>query len=200
MTHPTDDSSQAHQEVGGAFIASTARLFPPSVSITFTFAPEWFADAAREAERSGYGARRREILFAVCAAESGIVEWVRDAILERNCDDIAAFFPPSEKRGVLEKFKAFPKELARQGRIKASLDCGGAEFRAFQQLVQFRDGLVHAAASRPDRPDLHRPVPTKYELDDLPPGWATNVVRDLLRKLYADTGTKAPSWVSEGAG
>jgi len=200
MSSPTDDSSPPPQEVGGAFIASTATLFPPSVSITFTFAPEWFADAVREAEKTGHCARRREILFAVCAAESGIVEWVRDAVLERNCDDIARLFPPDKTRGVIEKFTTLPKELVRQGRINASLDCGGGEFRAFRQLVQFRDGLVHAAASRPDRPDLHRPVPTKYELDDLPPGWAINVVRVLLRKLYADTGTEAPSWLSDAAG
>jgi len=181
-------------------IGPTVQIFAPTVWQTFTYGPEWFADAAAEARTSGYSARRREILFAVCAAESCLFEWVRDAVLHRDFVALADVFPVGAKRGATEKFREIPKQLAQEGRVPAALDCGGAEFAAFARLVEYRDGLVHASACRPDRTDLpapQKPVPTKTQLDDLPPGWAFGVVRSLLRKLYGDTGTQAPPWLSE---
>ena len=44
---------------------------PPRISVTASFAQDWFIDALNEA-RNGidYNAKRREILFSVCVAES----------------------------------------------------------------------------------------------------------------------------------
>ena len=150
---------------------------------------------------SPQAARRREILFAVCAAESYIFEWVRDTALNRDFTALAAYFPTDAKRGVKEKFRELPKALFKDQRIRSPLDCGGAEFADFQQLVELRDGLVHASASRPEtsgqRPQ-ERPIPSKDDLDALAPGWAVSVVFILLNKLHRDTDTPRPNWLQAG--
>jgi hypothetical protein len=194
------DHKPPPQEIGGPTVGPISRVYPPTVHLTFTYAPEWYADATAEARADGHRARRREILFAVCAAESAIFEWVRDSVLNRDFQALGEVFPFDERRSVLEKYRDIPKQLAQQGRIPAALHCGGVEFAKFSRLVEYRNGLVHASASRPDRHDLpegQRPVPTKTELDEVPVGWACDVVRSLLRKLYSDTGTEAPAWIRD---
>lgn len=194
------DEKPPPQQIGGPTLGPTSTLYAPTVHQTFTYAREWYADAAAEARTIGHAARRREILFAVCAAESAVFEWVRDSVLNRDFDALSAVFPFDKRRGVLEKYRDIPKALAQEGRIPATLDCGGVEFADFRRLVGYRDGLVHASASRPDRHDLpqpQRPVPTNTELDELPPGWPCDVVLSLVRKLYRDTGTAAPPWIRD---
>ncbi len=134
---------------------------------SYSFAPEWFADASREAKDEGRGARRREILFAVCAAESYVFEWVRDTVLNHDFKKLDKYFP-------------------------AGQTCGGPEWNDFRDVVHNRDGLVHAAASRPEtdgQPEKEKPVPAASDLDAQPPGWALEIVRVILRKLHTDTKT-----------
>jgi hypothetical protein len=170
-----------------------------------SFAPEWFADASREAkdERSGVegrGARRREILFAVCAAESYVLEWVRDTVLKHDFEKLEEYCPADDKRGVLRKLKEIPKKLKEDGLVSGTLDCGRKEWNDFDKLVQYRHGLVHAAASRPEtdgQPEHEKPVPAAEVLDALPPRWALGVVRVILRKLHTDPKTTPiPDWLS----
>jgi hypothetical protein len=172
---------------------------------SYSFAPEWFADASREAkdERRGVegrGARRQEILFAVCAAESYVFEWVRDTVLKNDFKKLKKYFPADGRRGVLEKLKEIPKELKEDGLVPGALDCGGQEWSDFREVVDYRDGLVHAAASRPEtdgQPKNEKPVPAASVLDALPPGWALEIVRVILRKLHSDTKTTPiPTWLS----
>jgi rubredoxin len=66
-----------------------------TVWLSYSFAPEWFADALHEARAGGdHHARRREILFSVCCAESYILEWVRDQVLNRQFDRLNKYFHP----------------------------------------------------------------------------------------------------------
>lgn len=174
---------------------------------SYSYAPEWFAAASREAGIGGSpglehrGARMREVLFAACAAESYIFEWVRDTVLNHDYEKLKKYFPAGTKRGVVDKLKEIPKQLHKDGTISGTLDCGGQEWRNFQELVDdYRDGLVHASASRPEtdgQPENERPVPAAEALDALPPGWALGVVRVILRKLHTDTKTTPiPAWLS----
>lgn len=166
---------------------------------SYSFAPEWFADASRDTKEEGRGARRREILFAVCAAESYVFEWVRDTVLNHDFEKLKKYFPPGAKRPLLEKLREIPKELASDGLVPAALDCGGQEWTNFREVVDYRDGLVHAAASRPGtdgQPENEKPVPAMDVLDAMPPGWAVERVRVILRKLHSDTETPLPSWLS----
>ena len=82
-------------------ITLTTRLYAPTVWQSFSFVPEWFADAKAEAGLSGHEHRRREILFAVCAAESYMFEWTRDTALNHDFSNVATYFPPDSKRGVV---------------------------------------------------------------------------------------------------
>lgn len=166
-----------------------------------TLAPEWYNDAVRETGMDGPAARRREILFAVCAAESYYFEWVRDVILNSNFERLSHYFPTDKKkgkkRGVLEKFKEMTKQLKDDDCIAGTLDCSGREYQAFVRLVDFRDGLVHAMASRPSTANLSkesRPVPSQTDLDTLPAGWAIGVVWTILEKLHHDTRTPRAGW------
>jgi hypothetical protein len=126
-------------------------------------------------------------------AESYIFEWVRDEVLQRDPYRLGKYFPPGKKRGVREKFKKVPKELKKDGLIAGFLDCSGREWQKFCDLVTYRDGLVHATASRPSnvklKPD-EKPVPSKQTLDSLPAGDAVETVRTLIRKLHSDTKTQ----------
>lgn len=67
---PIPASSNISCEPPAGTIASNELMFPPTLWQTYRYAPEWFADAVEESGREGHQARRREILFAVCAAES----------------------------------------------------------------------------------------------------------------------------------
>jgi hypothetical protein len=191
-------SADLHIEIPVEGITLTTRLYAPTVWRSFSFAPEWFADAEVEAGLTGHRPRRREILFSVCAAESYIFEWVRDTALNHDFSLLATYFPPDSRRGVKEKFREIPKALHKDGRIKSPLDCGGPEYADFYKLVDVRDGLVHASASRPETSGQRaeeRPVPSKDELESLQAGWALGVVRTILEKLHNDTATTRPAWL-----
>jgi hypothetical protein len=56
-----------------------------TVWLTYSFAPDWFEDALHEAKTGiDHNAQRREIVFAVCCAESYLFEWVRDEIIGKS--------------------------------------------------------------------------------------------------------------------
>jgi hypothetical protein len=162
------------------------------------FAASWFKDAVSEASRSSdSGARRREILFAVTAAESFLVEWVRDDVL-RRFQDLDTYLPPGERRPITLKWKEIPKHLEAAGLIKSSPKLNGSTWADFRVLVEYRNGLVHARASRPAMAGLNQeqlPVPTMSQLETLAPGWAVRVVTKLIVDLCSAAGTAAPTWV-----
>jgi len=200
---PDEKPETQNVEVKAVAAVAVAAVGTPTAWRSYSFAPDWFADASREAVVEGRGARRREILFAVCAAESYVFEWVRDTVLKNDFKKLNKYFPtipPGKKRGVLKKLHDIPKELATDGLVPTPLDCSGHEWSDFREVVDCRDGLVHAVASRPEtdgQPEKEKPVPAASELDALPLGWAVEIVRAILRKLHSDTETTPlPSWLS----
>jgi hypothetical protein len=180
-------------------IPSAEAFGTPTIWLSYCFAPEWLADARNEA-RTGrdHHARRREILFAVCFAESYLVEWVRDEVLNRDFNRLNQFFPPGERRGVIDKWRDVPKALLANGLIPAAPDLGRSYWKDWLELVDLRNGLIHARASRAEtnpQPPEERPRPSKGDLDKLEPGWATRVVVTLVQELHAAVSTQAPGWL-----
>lgn len=161
-----------------------------------TFAPQWFADAQVEAKNGGFDARRREIIFSVAAAESYLLEWVRDDVLKQKYDEIIDYFPARKRRGIKEKWKDIPKELLKKKKIKSSPDLGGETWADFCTLVKFRNGLLHASASRPESKDGSGPSPSSSQRNELSAGWAVKVVRDLILDLNDAAGTTPPDWLN----
>jgi hypothetical protein len=167
---------------------------------TASFARAWFSDALEEAGvANNPDARRREIVFAVCFAESYLVEWVRDVVLRRDFAQLNKYFPPGQQFPVIDRWKNVTQDLLRDGKIPAKPDWGKKFWEDFDTLVKMRNGLVHARASRPDSAKVsvqERPYPKSEELDRLVAGWATMTVVNLVAELHRTTETTPPPWLN----
>lgn len=80
-----------------------------------SFAASWFADAKKEAEAAlqNRDSRRREIVFAVCSAESYLLEWVRDDIFKgKKLQRLTHYFPVDGRHlGIVERWKEVLRHL-----------------------------------------------------------------------------------------
>jgi hypothetical protein len=174
---------------------------PVGIMMSAHFSQAWFEDALKEAKNvDSVHARRREIVFAVCLAETYLFEWVRDAVVTGDVQKLNQYFVPGKFRAVEDKWKEVPKELTASSLIPRSLDLGYAYWEQFRSVVAFRNGLVHAAASRPHSGDLpanEQAVPTMQALSDLSPGWALSAVVALIRKLHETVETTPPTWLHD---
>lgn len=185
-------------------IPMTASVGTGTIGLSYSFAKEWFEDALHEA-RTGtdHNARRREIVFAVCFAESYLFEWIRDEVLDprdyqKLVTDLNQYFPPGEGQPVKDKWKLVPKKLLSAGLVPAVPDLNQPYWEHFTKLVTMRNGLVHARSSRPETtqiPEKEKPLPSKEDLDNLPAGWATEVVVTLVKELHKAVGTSEPDWL-----
>jgi len=173
----------------------------PTLWISANFAELWFRDAVREAEASdGQHSTRREIVFAASFLESYIFEWARQICgLERIND----YFPPKPRfksdrrvqRPLKDKWKFVPRELCDDGLISKAPDLDLSELGV---LVEFRNGLLHARASRPSTESLSKefqPVPAPGQLENIGHGWACGVAKRLVLKLHVDLQTPAPKYL-----
>ncbi len=166
------------------------------------FAGGWYCDALREARfGNDHSARRREIIFAVCFAESYIFEWVRSKCVEGVND----YFPPTRRkkrdpryrRSLEKKWRQVPHELHQDGKIrrKPQLDLSGLE-----DLLRYRHGLIHATASRlatEAQPPETKPFPRRSDLTALSPSWAVRIVFDLVSELHDQLGEPKPEYLVE---
>jgi len=173
------------------------------------FAPAWFDEAKKAAGTDGDKdemAKPREIVFAVCAIESYLLEWVRDEVLNRNFQRLKHYFPADNKRrnsGIDERWKEVINHLYEDGVIPTKPDFGLPYWEHFLLLLKFRNGLLHGRASRPDTdrlPEPEKPGPTNEQLVQLPQGWAFQVVAEVIRKLHGALGTSPPKWLSTQIG
>lgn len=165
------------------------------------FAEDWYRDALGEARAGGdHNTRRREIIFAFSFAECFIFEWSRRKL---QIDEVNEYFPvkrrfkndPNYRRTLTDKWKMVPAELHTAGKIPAlpTLDLSGLE-----ELLRYRHGLVHAAASRPataGQPPESIPFPRKRDLKGLTAGWAIDIVFDLVFQLCAQLGESKPPYL-----
>ncbi len=166
-----------------------------------SFAHEWFNDALKEArEGRDRNSRRREIVFAVCFTESYLFEWVRDEIPGLRIDELSESFPDQNRRGIRERWKEVIKALQVKNRIRQVPSFEGSYWPAFVRLIDYRDGLVHAGASRPEidaQRTIRRPLPSLTDLDQLAAGWAVQVVVTVVKQLHQAVGTNPPAWLCE---
>lgn len=173
----------------------------PTVWISANFNEPWFRDAAREAEgKEGQHSTRREIVFAASFLESYIFEWARQVCGLKRISD---YFPPKPRferdcriqRPVKDKWKFVPGELHNDGLISKAPDLDLSELGV---LVEFRNGLLHARASRPSSRSLGKefqPVPAPGQLESIGHGWACGVAKKLVLKLHQDLQTPAPTYL-----
>jgi hypothetical protein len=165
-----------------------------------TYAPAWFADAKREASLENDQAELREIIFAVCTVESYLFEWVRDDVLNGKFRLLTHYFPVNQRPiGITERWKQVINHLHEDGSIPGKPNFGEHYWEEFIKLVDFRNGLVHGRASRPETAGLSEaelPEPTAEELLEKGHGWAVKVVREVIKKLHEAVGTIPPGWIT----
>jgi hypothetical protein len=169
--------------------------------LTASFARQWYEDALAEVRPDDtFQHRRREILFAVCAVESYLLEWVRDEVLSRDFTALETYFPPGVHRPIKDRWKEVLNKLHSHGRISKYPDHSTRVWQDFVVLLTYRDGLVHAGVSRPEPDELPasgRPLPSKSARDQVASGWATRIVARLITHLHAEIGTQPPAWLTE---
>lgn len=167
-----------------------------------TFAHQWYWDASNEVPAEGASyvetttALRRQVVFATCALESWFFEWVRDSLLSepvdatRVCAGYRSF--PELVKGVME-------EVGSRGGLTRDFACGeSTEWEEMIRLLRVRNGLVHAAASRPggNVPDgIPQPEPTAGDLHALAPAEPLRIVRDVARFLTSFADAQPPDWM-----
>jgi hypothetical protein len=165
------------------------------------FAEDWYHDALGEA-RSGsdHNARRREVIFAVSFAESFIFEWARRKL---QIEEVNEYFPSKRRfkndsryrRSLVEKWRMIPTELYEAGKLTV---CPALDLSALEQLLRYRHGLIHAASSRPSTQNQSpesKPFPRKKDLNDLAPGWAVNIVFNLVSQLCEQLNESKPPYL-----
>jgi hypothetical protein len=90
------------------------------------FAHTWLKDTCEEAQKTGRDARRHEVLFAVCFAESYLFEWVRDDVVSYNTSALNSYFIPGRSSDVRTKWKEVTKQLYDDGRIPQAPNWGSS--------------------------------------------------------------------------
>jgi hypothetical protein len=186
-------------DAGG--IPSGEAFGTPTVTAWFeeTLAPMWIEQALTTGDLSNVAvARRREVIFAVAAAESFLIEWVRDDVFKRDLKACAVYLLAREQQSILERWKTIPSELVEAHLIPSMpVFASSTAWLEFHTLVATRNSLVHGNYSRPrttpNIPGRTRPL-TPHELNSAPPGWAVRSVRALVRELCQAAETAPPAW------
>ena len=130
-----------------------------------------------------------------------MIEWVFHEVVGRDLAKLSAYRTILDKKtGIPPRLKDVTKKLFEDGLLPNQPDFGKfTGWNEFHKLVEFRHGLVHAHASRPETIGSGGPgpEPSVDDLDRLDKGWAANVAVDVIRFLHSVAGTATPSWLVE---
>ena len=90
--------------------------------------------------------------------------------------------------------------LAADGLISAPPDLGDDMWERFNSLVQdYRNGLIHARASRPESfglPEESQPKSRMFDLSNFPAGWKLETITSFIVGLNVAAGTQQPNWLT----
>ena len=206
-----DGSSWLVRPLENPPMTDPSNIAPPASPLTFTgYAPtvwqhanlaaRWYYDALQEAQSNdGENSIRREVVFATSFLESYIFEWVRDTWFE----EINEYFPatprfvddPLFRPTLKDKWKLVPQALHQAGALSTAPTL---DLSSLGTLIQLRNGLIHARASRPatsGQPEAERPRPAMGELTSIGHGWALGVAKRLVNQLHEHVGTTPPRYL-----
>ena len=181
-------------------VPPTVKFGTPTVTAWFseTLTPYWIEEALSAQGDASASGRRKEVIFAVAASESFLVEWTRDDVFERNVKACAAYFLAREHQPVLERWKELPKNFEEVRLISAAPDFGSSKaWPEFTSLVSTRNALVHGSYSRPRATEGlsgKNPPLSPQDLLSKRPGWAVQVVARIALELCTAAGTPPPDW------
>src|ERR1700722_12245320 len=104
----TTDAAMAGENLAAGSVKQAIPAEWLATSIVMAdFARDWFDDARNEATKETAAARRREIVFAVCALESYLLEWARDILLSKFSaaellSKLETYFPKGQKHPITD--------------------------------------------------------------------------------------------------
>lgn len=101
---------------------------------------------------------------------------------------------------MVDKWKNIPKKLRDDGLISDAPNLGETYWEEWLKLVDYRNGLIHAQASRPEtksQPKEEKPLPSKTILEETSADWAVRPVVNLVRRLHDAAGMSPPTWLKE---
>lgn len=167
--------------------------------VAANLAERWFADLVREAERGTEDATdsiRREVVLAVCFAESYIFEWARKLMGQ---DAVHYFRLEPRFEDVKERWKRVPVDL-HEAEILETASKPDINWGEMGEVTRYRNGLVHGRASIPrgsksEEGKPREPVPRLSELQRRGQGWALNAVLKVLEQLHHQTDTPVPDYL-----
>ena len=165
-----------------------------------SFAQPWLRDTVMESKQEGPDHRRREIVFAVCFAESYLFEVVRDLVLFDDFRESIRYFPVGRKLGIKDRCKEVFAQLHDHHKIKSAMNWSEPFWPVFCRLVDMRDGLVHASISRPNNnnlPPKEKPIPSPEDFYRLSQGWALKAALDLVRAMHDAMRIDLPRWIAD---
>jgi hypothetical protein len=136
-----------------------------------------------------------------------LYEWTLHVALNGRFEEMDDYFVKLNEntgklvlRSVTELWKDVTKRLHDEGLLPGAIDSSDYHGSDWHRLIEFRNGLVHANASRPDvagKPEFKRPEPSLEDLTATSPGWATRVVAERIKRLHKAAGTDPPPWLVE---
>lgn len=191
-----DPSKSTPQRIGNAGGCDQSAFGSTATWLAQNFARHWYADACREAADKSPHARRREIVFTVACAEAYPAEWARDLVGPEIINDV--YLPAVDGRGIKERWKAVVKKLHANHVISACQNFKPLPWNNFVNLVNLRDGLLHARANRPYVPGSDCASQTMSKVEELQkfaPGEARDRLKMLILDLTEATDTNPPSWL-----
>lgn len=188
-----------HSAAPPGSVGLVGKFGTPSVWLSESLAPYWIEEAKAVSQAFPIvAARRKEIIFSVAAAESFLIEWVRDSVFSGDVAGSVQFLSSRKKMGICERWKSFAETLSNDGRITQAPNFGNnQQWQDFCQLVVTRNALMHGNYSKLRQPGtpIAAPSPLPPEgIAKLPAGWAVSVVTKAAKQLCSAAGTPPPSW------
>lgn len=187
--HLIADSAESYSEVS-----------TPILSTATNYAGDWYADARGEvSDSANKNNKRREIVFSVFFLESYLYEWVRS----QRPDFLTSFFDNNAKtldgkhslRGLKYKWQYIPSAIARELKLATDFEL---DLHELESLIKFRDGFVHAKASRiynDNTEEKNLPVPSQEELENtIQSGWAVTTAKNLVISLHQKIDSDPPGY------
>jgi len=180
--------------------------FPVTPWIEGNFAEFWYEDTKREANiKNDINARRREIIFSICFAETYLFEWTRGKVEKNKINEYFPYEDSKEKvpapyrhrwrRSLIKNWKKLLTELFKEGKIGCDPKLKTTDFK---WLIEYRNHLVHAHVSRPrspSQPPESNPKISPEDINKLSPGRARDIVKTLVLDLHNALGSKLPDYL-----
>lgn len=167
--------------------------------VASNLARRWLADTIKEAQRENGDTTdsiRREIVFAVCFAESYIFEWAREVA---GWQEVIRYFKFDRPEKVKDRWKRVPAELYDDGVVETQ-SRPAIDWGKMGEVTQYRHGLVHGASSIPrglkgEQGEAPEPVPSLGDLRKRGQGWALKAVLNVVEQLHRETDTALPEYL-----